>query len=152
MSGHFTERVAARATGLTGRDEDLLRVREMAGALVRERSLGSAMTTDLDVVLDEILSNIVRHGLRDGREHEIRVAIAIEPDAVMLTIEDDGPPFDPLSYPPPDLDADLDTRAVGGLGIHLVRRLMDDVQYERAAERNRVVLRKRRPRPGDHAA
>jgi serine/threonine-protein kinase RsbW len=46
---------------------------------------------------------------------------------VTLTVEDDGPPFDPLAYPQPDLDAELGERLAGGLGIHLVRRLMDDV-------------------------
>ena len=120
----------------------------MAGTLVRTWSLGP----DLDVVLDEVLSNIVRHGLRDGREHEICIALAVEPDTVTLTVEDDGPPFDPLAYPQPDLDAELGERSAGGLGIHLVRRLMDDVRYERIEERNRLVLRKRRPRPGESPA
>jgi anti-sigma regulatory factor (Ser/Thr protein kinase) len=71
VSGRLREYVASRATGLTRRDEDLRRTREMAGTLMRTWSLGPALTTDLDVVLDEVLSNIVRHGLRDGREHEI---------------------------------------------------------------------------------
>jgi hypothetical protein len=50
----------------------------MAGALVRTWSLGPALTTDLDVVPDEVLSNIVRHGLRHGREHEVCIALAVE--------------------------------------------------------------------------
>ncbi len=146
------EHVDTIATGLTGRDEDLRRTREMAGALVRGRVLGPALTTDLEIVLDEILSNIVRHGLRDGREHEIRIALAVEADTVIVTVEDDGPAFNPLTFPPPDLDAPLDTRAVGGLGIHLVRRLMDTVRYERVEGRNRLVLRKRRPGPDNLSA
>jgi serine/threonine-protein kinase RsbW len=150
VSGHLRDHVTSRATGLTGCEDDLLKAREMADALVHDRFLGPALTTDLAVVLDEILSNVVRHGFCDGRQHEISIDLAIEPDLVVLTLEDDGPPFDPLTYPPPDVDADLDTRALGGLGIHLVRRLMDDVRYERVAERNRVVLRKRRS-PSDRS-
>jgi hypothetical protein len=57
----------------------------MAGTLVRTWSLGPALTTDLDVVPDEVLSNIVRHGLRHGREHEICIPLAVEPDTVTLT-------------------------------------------------------------------
>ena len=77
--------MASRATGLIGHDEDLRRTREMAGTLVRTWSLGPALTTDLDVVPDEVLSNIVRHGLRHGREHEICIPLAVEPDTVTLT-------------------------------------------------------------------
>lgn len=135
------------ATGLTGRDEDLSRAREMALTLVRGQALAPAVAADLEVVLDEVLSSIVRHGFRDGREHEIRITLAVDGDVVVVTVEDDGPAFNPLTHPLPDRNTPLEGRTVGGLGIQLIRGLMDEVSHQRVGERNRLVLRRRRPGP-----
>jgi serine/threonine-protein kinase RsbW len=64
-------------------------------------------------------------------------------DGVTLTVEDDGPPFDPLSLPAPDLSASLDGRPVGGLGVFLVRKVMDAVRYQRREASNLLTLSKR---------
>ena len=62
---------------------------------------------------------------------------------VMLTVEDDGPAFDPLSLPAPDLTASLEARRVGGLGVFLVRQVMDSVRYERRDTTNRLQMTKK---------
>jgi anti-sigma regulatory factor (Ser/Thr protein kinase) len=64
---------------------------------------------------------------------------------VTVTVEDDGVPFNPLEATEPDLDRPLEERSIGGLGIHLVKNLMDDVEYRREAGRNYLVMRKRVP-------
>lgn len=89
--------------------------------------------------LDEILSNVVRHGYQD-RPGTIDVALAGEPGIVLVDVADDGPAFDPLAAPAPDTSAPLDERKVGGLGIALVRALADDVRYERRAGRNHLSM------------
>jgi serine/threonine-protein kinase RsbW len=60
-----------------------------------------------------------------------------------MTVEDDGPQFDPLSLPPPDVTASLAERKVGGLGVFLVRNIMDNVTYARTAGRNQLRISKR---------
>jgi serine/threonine-protein kinase RsbW len=91
----------------------------------------------LMVVFDELLSNIVNHG---GGTIELRIGIS---DGVFdATIADDGPPFDPLARAAPDTSLGIDERAVGGLGIHLVREMMDDVAYSRENGRNLLKLTK----------
>jgi serine/threonine-protein kinase RsbW len=65
-------------------------------------------------------------------------------DAIELVVEDGGPAFDPLQQATPDLEAALDDRPVGGLGIHLVRQMMDEVAYQRTGQRNRLTMRKHR--------
>jgi serine/threonine-protein kinase RsbW len=60
-----------------------------------------------------------------------------------MTVEDDGPQFDPLSLPPPDVTVSLADRKVGGLGVFLVRNLMDTVSYARVAGRNQLRMSKR---------
>ena len=90
------------------------------------------------LVLDELLSNVVRWAYDDGEVHTIEVGVALEPDGLLMTIEDDGRAFDPLAAPAPDLQAPPDRRPEGGLGIHFVRTLADRVDYRRVDGRNVV--------------
>jgi phosphoserine phosphatase RsbU/P len=91
--------------------------------------------------LDEIFTNIVSYGYDDPSERKIEVIIRHDGNEVVATVIDDGKEYDPLADPfPPDLDSDLDTRSVGGLGIFLVRTFMDKVSYSRDGERNRLVI------------
>jgi len=104
----------------------------------------------LILALDELLVNWATHGqLNSGGEqpsggHEGRIAVRAEVTAgvVRIDISDPGPPFDPTVHPQPDLNAPLEKRAVGGLGIYLVRTFMDTFTYERRGDRNHVHLRK----------
>ncbi|MHA3794558.1 ATP-binding protein [Sphingomonas sp. YL-JM2C] len=89
------------------------------------------------IAFDEVLSNIAKHG-----GGTLSVSLAIADRRLAATIVDDGPPFDPLAREAPDTDLDIDDRAIGGLGIHLVRQLMDDVAYARDEDRNRLIFSK----------
>jgi len=89
------------------------------------------------VAFDEILSNVVNYG-----GGALDVAITVGDGAMLATVSDDGPFFDPLARPAPDTEADIDDRAIGGLGIHLVRKMMDDVGYAYENGRNRLTFRK----------
>jgi serine/threonine-protein kinase RsbW len=127
---------------VTGAPDDLERVSRLVGDLVAEHHLPSKVVFDLHVVFDEVLSNIIKYGCRDGGARKIQVRLTVSEQVVKAEIEDDGPPFDPLSIPPPKLDVPLAQRKVGGLGIHFMRNLMSGVTYSRLADRNRLVLEK----------
>ena len=101
-----------------------------------------ALAHDVHLVSEEVVCNVLEHGQRPGGEHEITVEIGIDDDRVTLYFRDDGEPFDPLSHPPPDLEADIEERLIGGLGVHLIRTLADEITYTREGHRNvlRVVL------------
>ena len=107
----------------------------------------------IHVALDEVLSNIVRHGGVPGRAPQIDVTFAALEDGLELTIVDDGPEFDPLQAPEPDFSSPVDQRQPGGLGVHLVKHLMDKVVYARREERNSLVItcRARAVGPPDRA-
>jgi serine/threonine-protein kinase RsbW len=89
--------------------------------------------------LDEVLSNVVRHGLR-GRHGTIDVVLARDDDGLRVVVADPAEPFNPLLVPAPDTTAPLEARRAGGLGIALVRALADAVGYERVDDRNRLTL------------
>jgi anti-sigma regulatory factor (Ser/Thr protein kinase) len=101
-------------------------------------------TMGLDLALDELLTNVIAYGFGDGRHHAIGLSLSVTPAVLAIEIRDDGTAFDPLSIPPPDLEADLATREVGGLGIHFARQLLDKIEYRRANGWNIVSLEKQR--------
>jgi len=94
----------------------------------------------LNLAIDELLTNTISYGYPDAREAEINVRLRHTGDRLEVRLADDGIPFDPLTLPDPDTTSDLDQRAVGGLGVHLVRTLMDGVTYERDHHQNIVTL------------
>lgn len=74
---------------------------------------------------------------------ELRLDLGVEPPVCEMMVVDDGPEFDPLSVPEPDRALGVEERPIGGLGMALVRRLMDEVKYERRDGKNRLRLRRR---------
>ena len=97
---------------------------------------------DLRMACEEILVNIASYAYPAG---DGQVTVLWDDDragTVQVRFEDAGTPFDPLDTPEPDLDVPIAERAIGGLGIMLVRRLMDDVQYSRAEGKNILTITK----------
>ncbi len=92
------------------------------------------------VALDEFLHNTIVHGFTGRAGGEVTVEVELGGDRVTVTLTDDGTPFDPLARAAPDTALSVAERQIGGLGIHLVRRMMDEVSYHRRSERNVVVL------------
>jgi anti-sigma regulatory factor (Ser/Thr protein kinase) len=119
---------------------------------LRQAGLPEETVLDLRLVAEELLTNVAAYGHEDGAEHWVRVELALAGDEVRLRFADDGRPFDPLAAPAPDLAAPLAERPIGGLGIHLVRSLVDHAEYARLAGQNVITLRKRvGPSPDDVA-
>ena len=107
------------------------------------RGLPAPSASGLNVALDEALSNIVLYGFRDGGQHQICVDLRVLPERLVLEIRDDGVAFDPLQAREPDLTLDLDHRPIGGLGLHFMRSVLDDIAYHRADGWNILTMTKR---------
>ena len=98
----------------------------------------------INMALDELLSNVVLYGFpNDSAEHNIRVEGEVRGENVILTITDDGVPFNPVTAATPDLSLPHDEREIGGLGIHLVRSMFDEVSYHRTVGHNVVTIKKK---------
>ena len=129
-------------TTINSKVGDLEGARDLVAELERARALPPDMVFDLYVVLDEVISNILKYGYADDAAHEIHVKLSATDAAVEIGIEDDGRAFDPFAVPAPDQSLPLAERPIGGLGLHFVHNLMDDVTYARKNNRNYMVLKK----------
>jgi serine/threonine-protein kinase RsbW len=108
-----------------------------------EHRLSASVVHDLNVVLDEALSNIIGYGYPAGALDEIIIRMFREPKRIVMEIEDGAVPFDPLQAAKPDLDAALGERKIGGVGVHFIKSLTDDVSYHRIGNRNCLRLIKK---------
>lgn len=122
---------------------ELARVAQAVDEFFTNLAIPAAYAFKLNIALEELLTNTISYGYADDRGHQIAIDIAREGDTVVTEISDDARPFDPLNAPPPDLDSAIEDRRVGGLGVHLVKTLMDDVRYAYRDGRNHVTLRKK---------
>ena len=99
----------------------------------------------LQLCLEEMVLNVINYGFDDDAEHEIHIDFDFQIDSRTITVNilDDGRRFDPLTeVPEPDIDAKLEDRTVGGLGVHFVRTFMDDADYRHEGGKNRLTLTK----------
>jgi serine/threonine-protein kinase RsbW len=94
----------------------------------------------LELLVEELFTNSVVHGYGGDSDATIFVALSHDDGEIALVFEDAAPAFDPLSLPPVDVGGGIDSRQPGGLGIHLVRQVARNVQYERDGGRNRIRL------------
>lgn len=92
------------------------------------------------LVVEELVVNAASYGGRAPGEGWVDVQIVRTSDGLRIVIEDNGDPFDPFSVSEPDTELDLDSRAIGGLGVHFVREMTDQQRYERDGPINRVTL------------
>jgi anti-sigma regulatory factor (Ser/Thr protein kinase) len=131
-----------RDAHLTGGLALVQRVNEMFEDFAIQLGLVDRVRRTIKLVLDEMLSNTLTHGFSDEGEHALQVRIEVSATRIEVTLIDDGLPFDPFSHATPDTDLPVEEREIGGLGIHLVRSVMDEVSYLRENERNVIVLSK----------
>jgi PAS domain S-box-containing protein len=102
-----------------------------------------SVSLKVNMVFDELLNNIISYGYGDEEQHNIDVALECSDDHLLISISDDGVPFNPFTREDPDTTLSLDERSIGGLGIHLVKNVMDETKYQRRHKRNIVTLIKK---------
>jgi sigma-B regulation protein RsbU (phosphoserine phosphatase) len=125
---------------IKNRIEELGLVEDEFFEFASQNQVPAADRQKVSIVLDELLNNIVNYAYQDEGEHEIEVEIELSGKRLVITIADDGMPFNPFARKIPDTSADIDDREIGGLGIHLVRSVMDEYDYQRHIDKNVVRL------------
>lgn len=133
---------AALAVDLKSRLSELDRLWGALQTFAADHHVPDEVVGALRLALEEIVVNVIRHGYRDVDTHAIRVRVALTGKQCTVVVADDARPYDPLSRATPDIDADIDDRPIGGLGIFFVRELMDEVDYRREHEQNILTIKK----------
>ncbi len=110
---------------------------------VKASKLNSELEGSLNLALEEAVTNVVLYAYPEGTEGDVIVDAAVTDKALTFTITDTGKPFDPTARPDVDINAGVEDRPIGGLGIHLVRQIMDDVRYERRGNKNVLIITKK---------
>jgi anti-sigma regulatory factor (Ser/Thr protein kinase) len=124
---------------------EVARIFEWVDEFIKAHGLPDRAGMQVALALDELVTNTISYGYPDGPRDEPAVTLTIRLDGefVVTTLEDQGVAFDPFAMPAPDTTLNVEERGIGGLGVHLVRELMDDVSYQRVGNVNRLTLRKR---------
>jgi sigma-B regulation protein RsbU (phosphoserine phosphatase) len=123
--------------------QEMDKVAEQFNDFAEKYEIPVEVTRRMKIVFDELLNNIISYAYPDGGDHEIIVRVEMFGDRLTIVIIDDGIPFNPFGLEAPDTDLALEHREAGGLGIHVVHKLMDKVSYKRRIGRNTVTLLKK---------
>lgn len=98
---------------------------------------------EINLALDEVFTNIISYGFDDDGDHTIKMTITPVKKEISMCIEDDGIPFNPIEFESPDVPGVVEKCKIGGLGIHIIRKLMDDICYQRCGDKNVLKLKKK---------
>lgn len=121
---------------------------EAAEAWLEQNGAGPQAAFVILLAIEELVTNCIKYAWDDAAEHTVVLVLAAEVQSVRLTVIDDGRAFDPLAAPPPNLSTDVRERPIGGLGLHMLREMADEIVYKRRDGTNRLTLTKRTaPKP-----
>jgi len=124
---------------------ELSRLADFLEQLGLRWSLEPKVLMAVNLSLEEAVSNIIFYAYEDTEEHFIDIQFQLVETKLTLLVSDDGKPFDPLKREEPNTNLPLEERPIGGLGIHLIKKLMDTLSYERSKQMNHLTLIKNLP-------
>jgi anti-sigma regulatory factor (Ser/Thr protein kinase) len=126
--------------------EFLDEIRDFVGEIARKGGFGDKDVYNIQLATDEAASNIIEHAYEGIPDGVLDLSCGMQSDSIKIVLIDYGLPFDPSKIPMPDLKADLSARKIGGLGIFLMRKLMDEVTYEPRPDKSNVLTMIKRKR------
>jgi anti-sigma regulatory factor (Ser/Thr protein kinase) len=116
------------------------RVKKHFDTFAEDYGIPEKIRLKMNVVFDELLTNIISYAYQDDKEHDIKIKVELSADRLKVSMVDGGIPFNPLGVETPDTELPLEERKIGGLGIHLVRNMMDKVSYRRRIDKNVITV------------
>jgi anti-sigma regulatory factor (Ser/Thr protein kinase) len=126
--------------------EYLDEIREFVGAIARKEGFSDKDVYNIQLATDEAASNIIEHAYENQPNGTLQLSCGVKAGVMTIILVDHGESFDPSEVPLPDLEADLSDRKIGGLGIFLMRKLMDEVRYEPRPDKSNVLTMTKRKR------
>ena len=132
--------IASSEISIVNRHENIDTIIEHFDLFCEDKAIDMACQQKMSLALDDLVNNIISYGYRDDEEHTISVCFTRFEHELMVVVEDDGIPFNPFIGEDVDTTLSLDERDIGGLGIHLVKKLMSSYDHNRKANKNLVTL------------
>ena len=117
-----------------------LRVKRHFDTFAEDYGIPEKVRLKMNVVFDELLTNIISYAYQDNKEHDIKIKVELSADRLKVSMVDGGIPFNPLGVETPNMALPIEERKIGGLGIHLVRNMMDKVSYRRRIDKNVITV------------
>jgi anti-sigma regulatory factor (Ser/Thr protein kinase) len=121
---------------------ELSSLAEQIDDLAAQWELTPAMAMNINLVIEEAVSNIIFYAFNNNKKHKIKISMSVENNLLTIKITDDGVPFNPLAQQLPDINLPAEERPVGGLGIFLISQMMDEMNYIRKGNENILTLKK----------
>jgi serine/threonine-protein kinase RsbW len=121
---------------------ELQKINTFLEQLGEEWNIQSKLLFKINLALEEIFSNVINYAYTDKDKHIIIVEFSLDDNKLYIKIQDDGQVFNPLEVSEPNISLPVEEREIGGLGIHIVRELMDQVKYSRQNHTNILTLTK----------
>jgi serine/threonine-protein kinase RsbW len=128
------------------RFEHLDAMREFVGTIARKGGFSEKDVYNIQLATDEAASNIIEHAYQNMPGNVLELSCGMKGDVITVTLTDYGDSFDPSEVPVPDLKADLSDRKIGGLGLFLMRKLMDHIDYRPGTHKSNVLTMTKRKR------
>lgn len=141
-SGKMKEEPDSKTLRINNKTSELLIVQEFVETIGEEWELPMSLVLSLNLVLEEALTNIILYGFDDDYQHEIEIILNLEDHKIGVIVVDDGHAYDPTLKEDPDITLSAEDRQVGGLGIFLIKKIMDKVEYQRRDNKNHLILAK----------
>jgi len=120
--------------------ESLEKIRDFISDCCAKHDIPKGVVFELKLAVDEACTNVIVHGYKDLQPGTITLSFRVESDKILLDISDQGHYFDPSSAPPPELDTPLESRKLGGMGMYLIYKTMDKVEYESSEGQNTLTF------------
>jgi sigma-B regulation protein RsbU (phosphoserine phosphatase) len=115
---------------------------EFIDTVCEELEIDMALAMSLNLAMEEAVVNVMDYAYPAGTEGEVNIEAIADETQLHFIISDSGKPFDPTAKEEVDTTLSAEERPIGGLGIHLIRQLMDDISYERKDDKNILRLSK----------
>ncbi len=131
-----------RSVQIANRLEELTTISAFLEECADAWELSMPLTLSLNLVLEEAFTNVVQYGYSDKEEHEIEINIEKIENKLIITLIDDANPYDPTAKSDPDINLSAADRPIGGLGIFLIKKTMDEVHYEQKDGKNHLIMTK----------
>jgi serine/threonine-protein kinase RsbW len=129
---------------ISNRLQEIPLLAERIDAFAALHEIEPATIFQVNLVIDELLTNVISYGYPQNGDHQIEITLVLQEEQLVITIVDDGEAFNPiLQAPEVELDATVEERKVGGLGLHFMRTMMDALDYRRQDGYNKLQLTKK---------